>query len=66
VFGSGEGRRADVTATDTGSYSDLVFRLAHLLDKEYRPALADLPDQKLWRTADPHLAGGLLCVIYFA
>jgi len=32
------------------SYSDLVFGLAHLLGKEYRPALADLPDQKLWRT----------------
>ncbi|MER5322936.1 Tn3 family transposase [Streptosporangium roseum] len=49
IFGSGEGRRADVIVTDTGSYSDLVFGLAHLLDKEYRPALADLPDQKLWR-----------------
>jgi TnpA family transposase len=49
IFGSGEGRRADVIAADTGSYSDLVFGLAHLLDKEYRPALADLPDQKLWR-----------------
>jgi TnpA family transposase len=50
VFGSGEGRRADVIVTDTGSYSDLVFGLVHLLDKEYRPALADLADQKLWRT----------------
>ncbi|MGH3550298.1 MAG: Tn3 family transposase [Pseudonocardiaceae bacterium] len=49
VFGSGEGRRADVIVTDTGSYSDLVFGLAHLTDREYRPALADLPDQKLWR-----------------
>lgn len=49
VFASGEGRRADVIVTDTGSYSDLVFGLAHLTDKEYRPALADLPDQKLWR-----------------
>ncbi len=50
IFGSGEGRRADVIVTDTGSYSDLVFGLTHLLGKEYRPALADLPDQKLWRT----------------
>ncbi|MEU4325300.1 Tn3 family transposase [Nonomuraea dietziae] len=49
ISGPGEGRRADVIVTDTGSYSDLVFGLAHLLDKEYRPALADLPDQKLWR-----------------
>ena len=45
----GQGRRADVIVTDTGSYSDLVFGLAHLTDREYRPALADLPDQKLWR-----------------
>jgi TnpA family transposase len=50
VFASGEGRRADVIVTDTGSYSDLVFGLAHFLGKEYRPALADLPDQKLWRS----------------
>ncbi|MER7359463.1 Tn3 family transposase [Nonomuraea dietziae] len=38
IFSSGEGRRADVIVTDTGSYSDLVFGLAHLLDREYRPA----------------------------
>ncbi|MFD8531639.1 Tn3 family transposase [Streptosporangium canum] len=50
IFSSGEGRRADVIVTDTGSYSDLVFGLAHLLDREYRPALADLPDQKLWKS----------------
>ena len=49
VFSSGQARRADVIVTDTGSYSDLVFGLAHLTDREYRPALADLPDQKLWR-----------------
>ena len=35
--------------TDTGSYSDLTFGLVHLLGKQYRLALADLPDQKLWR-----------------
>ncbi|MGH3722370.1 MAG: Tn3 family transposase [Pseudonocardiaceae bacterium] len=52
VFASGQARRADVIVTDTGSYSDLVFGLTHLTDREYRPALADLPDQKLWRT-DP-------------
>ncbi len=34
---------------DTGSYSDLVFGLTHLLGKEYRPELADLPDQRTWR-----------------
>lgn len=59
VFASGEGRRADVIVTDTGSYSDLVFGLAQLLGKEYRPALADLPDQKLWR-ADAHADYGAL------
>src|SRR5256885_8912825 len=57
------------SVTDTGSYSDLVFGLAHLLGKEYRPALADLPDQKLWRTdtgadygALNHLARGKLAL----
>lgn len=59
VFASGEGRHADVIITDTGSYSDLAFGLAHLTDKEYRPALADLPDQKLWRT-DPGADYGAL------
>jgi TnpA family transposase len=32
-----------------GSYSDLVFGLVHLLGMSYRPQLADLPDQQLWR-----------------
>ncbi|MEO3863255.1 Tn3 family transposase [Acrocarpospora sp. B8E8] len=40
----------DVLITDTGSYSDLVFGIAQLMGIEYRPALADLPDQKGWRT----------------
>ena len=35
--------------SDTGSYSDLVFGLLELLGISYRPALADLPDQKGWR-----------------
>ncbi|WP_169789097.1 Tn3 family transposase [Nonomuraea candida] len=39
IFGSGEGRRTDAITTDTGSYRDPVFGLAHLLDEEYRPAL---------------------------
>lgn len=37
----------------------VVFGPAHLLGKEYRPALADLPDQKLWRT-DPEADYGAL------
>jgi len=49
------GRRPEVLISDTGSYSDMVFGLLKLLGVAYRPELADLPDQKLWRinpTAD--------------
>jgi TnpA family transposase len=44
-----------VIVTDTGSYSDIVYGVITLLDFDYRPQLADLPDSKLWRidlTAD--------------
>ncbi|MGO4612679.1 Tn3 family transposase [Nocardia sp. 2YAB30] len=43
------GRRPEVLISDTGSYSDMVFGLLKLLGVDYRPELADLPDQKLWR-----------------
>ena len=43
------GQRPDIVITDSGSYSDLVFGLVHLLGMSYRPQLADLPDQQLWR-----------------
>ncbi len=43
------GQRPDIVITDEGSYSDLVFGLVHLLGRKYRPALADIPDHKLWR-----------------
>ena len=49
------GPRPEVFISDTGSYSDMVFGLLRLLGVAYRPELADLPDQKLWRanpTAD--------------
>lgn len=46
------GARPEVFISDTGSYSDAVFGLLKLLGVAYRPELADLPDQKLWRT-DP-------------
>jgi TnpA family transposase len=39
----------DQIITDTGSYSDIVFGLLHLLGRTYRPQLANLPDQRLWR-----------------
>ena len=42
------GELPEIVITDTGSYSDLVFGLLELLGISYRPALADLPDQKGW------------------
>jgi Tn3 transposase DDE domain len=43
------GELPEIVVSDTGSYSDLVFGLLELLGISYRPALADLPDQKGWR-----------------
>lgn len=51
--------KPEVIITDTASYSDIVFGLVHLLRRQYRPQLADLPDQKLWR-GDPTADYGLL------
>jgi len=59
IFNQDGGQRPDVIVADTGSYSDLVFGLAQLLDIEYRPALADLPDQRGWRI-DAHADYGPL------
>lgn len=52
LFRRDGGRRPEVIVTDTGSYSDVVFGLVHLLGMQYRPALADIPDQKGWRIQD--------------
>ena len=49
VFSQRGGRTPEVIITDTGSYSDIVFGLLHLLGFAYRPQLANLPDQRLWR-----------------
>lgn len=49
LFNQDGGQRPDIVITDTGSYSDLVFGLVTLLGVQYRPALADIPDQKGWR-----------------
>jgi hypothetical protein len=49
IFGLDGGDLPEVVVSDTGSYSDLVFGLLELLGISYRPALADLPDQKGWR-----------------
>jgi TnpA family transposase len=43
------GRVPEVIITDTGLYSDIVFGLLHLIGRQYRPQLANLPDQRLWR-----------------
>ena len=43
------GKVPEAIITDTGSYSDIVFGLLHLSDRQYRPQLANLPDQRLWR-----------------
>jgi TnpA family transposase len=49
AFNQDAGQRPDVLITDAGSYADLIFGLVNLLDMSYRPALADLPDQRAWR-----------------
>jgi len=49
AFSQDQGQRPNIIVADTGSYSDLVFGLCHLLGRAYRPALADMPDQRSWR-----------------
>lgn len=53
------GKVPEAIITDTGSYSDIVFGLLHLLGRQYRPELANLPDQRLWRV-DPNADYGPL------
>ena len=59
IFGLDGGDLPEIVVTDTASYSDLVFGILELLGISYRPALADLPDQKGWRI-DPHADYGPL------
>jgi TnpA family transposase len=49
IFGLDGGELPEIVVTDSHSYSDLVFGILELLGISYRPALADLPDQKGWR-----------------
>ena len=49
IFGLDGGELPAIVVSDNSSYSDLVFGLLELLDISYRPALADLPDQRGWR-----------------
>ena len=43
----------EMIATDTASYSDIVFGLFRLLGYQFSPRLADMPDQRLWRLTAP-------------
>jgi hypothetical protein len=55
LYNQDGGLAPDIIVTDEGSYSDLIFGLVHLLGRQYRPQLADVPDHRLWRinrTAD--------------
>lgn len=47
------GPKPEMIATDTASYSDIVFGLFRLLGYQFSPRLADLPDQRLWRLTPP-------------
>lgn len=47
------GPAPEIIATDTASYSDIVFGLFRPLGYQFSPRLADLPDQRLWRLALP-------------
>src|SRR5450755_1362658 len=53
AFSLDHGQRPDILISDTGAYSDLMFGLCSPLGIEYRPELADMPDQRAWR-ADRH------------
>ena len=43
------GPKPDMVATDTASYSDIVFGLFRMLGYRFSPRIADLSDQRFWR-----------------
>jgi TnpA family transposase len=47
------GPRPEMVATDTASYSDIVFGLFRLLGYRFSPRIADLADQRFWRATLP-------------
>jgi TnpA family transposase len=59
AFSLDHGQRPDILVSDTGAYSDLMFGLCQPLLIDYRPQLADMPDQRLWRV-DRHADYGPL------
>lgn len=52
------GPKPDVVATDTASYSDIVFGLFRLLGYQFSPRIADLSDQRFWRLEVPGVPPG--------
>lgn len=55
LYNQDGGLAPDIIVTGEGSYSDLIFGLVHLLGRQNRPQLADVPDHRRWRinrTAD--------------
>ena len=42
------GPKPEMVATDTASYSDIVFGLFRLLGYRFSPRIADLADQRRW------------------
>jgi len=49
AFSLDHGQRPDILISDTGAYSDLMFGFCQPLLIDYRPELADMPDQRAWR-----------------
>jgi len=47
------GPKPEMIATDTASYSDIVFGLFRLLGYRFAPRIADLSDQRYWRATPP-------------
>lgn len=52
------GPKPDLVATDTASYSDIVFGLFRLLGYQFSPRIADLSDQRFWRLDVPGVPPG--------
>ena len=47
------GPQPEIIATDTASYSDIVFGLFRMLGYQFSPRIADLADHRLWRLTRP-------------
>ena len=47
------GPKPEMVATDTASYSDIVFGLFRMLGYRFSPRIADLSDQRFWRATLP-------------